>query len=69
MCQLTHTAAELADWYGFKDVLRLLEEKMDVAVAPRGSSTPSTATNYSSPADALAQLAIGTSTASDTPMP
>ena len=25
--QLTHTSAELADWYGHKHVLRLLEEK------------------------------------------
>ena len=55
--QLTHTAAELADWYGHREILRLLEEKMDTSA---GTATPSTA-----PTDGLAQLAIGSHTAGE----
>ena len=55
--QLTHTAAEQADWYGHREILRLLEEKMDTSA---GTATPSTA-----PTDGLAQLAIGSHTAGE----
>ncbi len=64
---MTHTSAELADWYGHKAVLRLLEEKPEASVSVGGEDAgpghaPSTAT-HSTPTDGLAQLAIA-STAS-----